>query len=544
MCAISGYVDTNPDKIPMRQDWLNMAIAMQEHRGRDGTGIWTNQNQSVGIGHNRQAIIDQSEKGAQPMVCGDWVMSFNGEIYNYPKLQSYLYANDDLGNVVGRNDAFTLLAYVNKFGIQKALQDVSGMFAIALYNTREGKLYLIADHFGQKSIHIAPLYSGPRSSELTGVLFATQQAPLLKSRNHWEIDADALETYWMLGGVIGRQQLTKGIQRVTGGRMAVYDVKAQTIKFEQWYTPKYHTIRKDIEQLVIEAIDETKVSDVPVNIFLSGGIDSSLVASRFKGATAIHLASPEQQYAEQVADKYNLNLKVCHPQDENIQTILQDYVAKSGEPTMAGAIPWITAKEARKHGKVAVIANGADELFFGYDRLHNDNATESQKQNNHTFRGSVFNHSRLNKYRQKHGATHSSRLTDLEIFVQYDLNRTLDIASTCHNLEVRSPFLNHRLVEASLSTPEYLHRTNGNKTILKHMLLREGFTHEFLNRPKVGFSLHYNPTGIEEAKTIAWQFVINNGFLKVNQTVMSARDKSYLQNAAMGFYFWYQHWMR
>jgi asparagine synthase (glutamine-hydrolysing) len=536
MCAISGYIEFNLERIAQREEWLQKAIEMQEHRGQDGNGTWFNENKSVGIGHNRQAIIDLSNKGLQPMVNGDWIISFNGEIYNYKLLQRHLFINDDLADHNPGNDAYTLLAYVSKFGIKKALNDVVGMFAIALYNQKEQKLYIIADHFGQKSAHIAPHSSG--------IYFATQMAPLLKTRSNWTLNADALDTYWMLGGVIGRQQIVNGIERVTAGTMAIYDLKAKELTYERWYSPKVHLNTRDIKEYIYHAIDEVKVADTPVNIFLSGGIDSTLVASRFKESTAIHLASPEEQYARQVADKYSLNLKVCNPTNYHINDILTDYVTKSGEPTMAGAIPWITSKEARQFGKVAVIANGADELFFGYDRLHNDNLLESKAQNNHMFRGSVFNHTRLNKYRQKHGIIHSSRLTELELFVQYDLNRTIDAASTCHNLEVRSPFLNHHLVEAALHLPEYVHRTWGNKTILKQLLIAEGFTHDFTNRPKIGFSLHYTPEGIEKAKQEAWQFVLNNGFLKVNTMVLSGRDQQYLQSAALGFHYWYKHWMR
>lgn len=536
MCAISGFVEFNPMRYEDRKNWLKTAIITQEHRGGNGTGTWFSPDCIVALGHNRQAIIDQSSKGAQPMTSGPWVMSFNGEIYNYKRLQQYLHANDDLGNIPSGNDAFTLLAYINKFGLNKALNDISGMFAIALYNSEERKLYLIADHFGQKPLHITP--------HTSGIYFSSQMAPLLNTKHQWQLNADALDTYWMLGGVIGKDQIVNGIERVTAGTMAIYNLSNAKLSYERWYNPKFHIQTKDIKELIYNAIDEVKVADEPVNIFLSGGIDSTTVASRFKGSAAIHLDSPERQYAEQVANKYGLNLKICQPAEYHITEIMTDYVTKTGEPTTAGTIPWITAKEARKYGKVAVIANGADELFFGYDRLHNDNLQASIAQNNAMFRGSIYNHTKLNRYRQKHGVLYSSRLTELELFVQYDLNRTLDAASTCHNLEVRSPFLNHHLVEAALSIPEYIHRTNGNKTILKHILLGEGFTHDFLNRPKVGFSLFTQPVDMEEEKTKAYQWCLNHGFLKINTNVISPRDLAYIKASSLGFYYWHKIWIK
>lgn len=529
MCGIIGYICNEAIGSDTAR-WMRHGLMHQHHRGPDGSGTYqTNySDQQIVFGHNRLSIIDLSENGKQPMFHKHLVMTFNGEIYNYQKLATYLTADDDLGQTRKQNDAKVLLCYIAKYGLKKALQDVSGMFAFALYDSQTNQLYLVADHFNQK-----PLYYY-HSNDL--IAFASTPATLYRLQDKWEFNHNALRTYWLLGGIIGKDQLLKGVKKLTAGQLITYDLKSKKLKSENWYQIKPQP-SKDIEQLIYEAINETKVADVPVYIYLSGGIDSSIVASRFAGGNAIHLASPEKEYAQEVASHYRINLIEINPSQFNIYNVLQDYVTKSGEPTMAGAIPWITAHEVSKHTKCAVIANGADELFFGYDRLRNDKDMRSVAQNNHLFRGSIFSHAELEGYRK-----YTSRQTELEIFIQYDLNRTLDFASMCHGLEVRSPFLNHKLVEAALSIPEEKHRQNGNKSLLKAILHKEGFSHGFTDRPKLGFSLHYKPEHMDEAVNDGLQWAIYEGWLDgiVNQSWTSQRDKNYISNAALGFYVWHK----
>lgn len=530
MCGIAGYHAKEPNDILNASYWLKCTTEWQNHRGPDDNQILYLNDDQIGLAHNRLSIIDLSDKGRQPMQIGDWIMVFNGEIYNYKTLGSYLHQSDDLGTYSIRNDAHTFLAYINKFGLQKALDDSSGMFAFALLNVRTGMIYMAVDPFGQKPLYISPLSSG--------ICFASTIAALMHTRLTWNIDKDALETYWMLGATMGRNQILSGIIKINGGELLTYNTHSGQYQISNWYNPNPYIGKIPIEHLIFNAIDETKVSDVPVSIFLSGGIDSTIVASRFENGIAIHLESPEYEYAQMVADKFKINLKICKPESFTTLEALTDYVTKSGQPTTAGMIPWITAKECRKHSKVAIIANGADELFFGYDRLRNDDAINSISQNNQTFRGSCFKAEKLNKYRQKFGLKPSSRFTDLKTFVQYDLNMTLDAASMCHGLEVRSPFLNKSLVESALSIPESVHRVNGNKSILKSILRNLGFSQAFLDRPKQGFSLFVQPEGLETIQRDALEFVSETKLLTIPATA-SSRDKHYLTMSAVGFYVWY-----
>ena len=518
MCGIAGYTGTVPER------WLDKALVHMEHRGPDGFDKMAID--EVEFGHRRLAIIDLTSTGKQPIRYKNLMMTFNGEIYNYKELRQYLNADDDLGKQDIYNDAHIAIRYIHKFGIIQFLHNASGMWAIALYDSALKEILLATDPFNQKPIYY---YHSSRR-----FVFASEPACLYNLHEQWELDENALETYWQLGGIIGENQLFKGIYKVTAGQIITYNCTNKTIHKNRWYQPIEYNHPDDINQLIFQAIEEIKVADVPVNLFLSGGIDSSIVASRFKsGSTAIHLASPEQEYAQDIANRYKLNLEVCYPQNYHINDILNDYVSKSGEPTMAGSIPWITGKEARRYGKVAVIANGADELFFGYDRLMGDKQIYSNHQNNHLFRGSVYRSEHLNKHRHK-----TSRKTELDVFIQYDLNRTLDFASMCHGLEVRSPFLNRKLAEAALSIPEEKHRQNGNKSILKDILHKQGFPVSFTERPKQGFSLHFKPIGYEQEAKDALAWAVKEQYIFF-RNYPSPRDRAYLSSAALGFRYWF-----
>ena len=220
---------------------------------------------------------------------------------------------------------------------------------------------------------------------------------------------------------------------------------------------------------------------MPVHIFLSGGIDSTLVASQFEGGDAIHLDSPELVYAEHVAERFHVKLKRVFPSDISVERDLKDFCLKSGEPCMSALIPYVTSRETADYGRVAITANGADELFFGYDRT-SDLITDRQFK--HIFRDIGGSY--------KSSGDQIGRWLELQTYVQYDLNKTLDFASMCHGVEVRSPFLDYRLVEMALFPNQYTVRTE--QTILKNT--KKGFI-AVVNRQKLGFR-YTKPEGIDE----------------------------------------------
>lgn len=527
MCGIAGTVG-------MMCNEISSLLIHQEKRGPDVRAI--HQIDSVLFAHNRLSILDLSQNGNQPMTSGRYTLTYNGEIYNYREMQSYLYASDDLGNCPGGNDAKTLLLYIEKFGLAEALKIANGMYAFCCFDAELQQIHLCVDRFGQKPLYYC--HSG------ASFAFASSVGALMQLRDKWKIDDEGLQSYWLLGATMGENSMIAGIKRLTGSHHLTYDIRANTVKIERYWTPKYIENTSGIEDLVLDAINKVKVSDVSVYTFLSGGIDSTLVASQMQGMNAVHLDSPEYCYAHQVAEKFGINLIKVNPLNIDVEAALKDYAFQSGEPSMAALIPYITSKEVNRLGaKVAISANGADELFFGYDRTKQQITTDQIR---HMFRYLFIGEEWCNLDKipcfQYNDHISMGRLRELEYYVQYDLNKTLDAASMCHSLEVRCPFLDHRLVEMALSIPEEVHRKQGNKTILKNMLRKMGFDDQFLNRPKLGFSLHHEPEGMDRLKIQAWQFVKQNGFLKCDDRALTPRDKKYLEMSALSFWTWHKTW--
>ena len=358
-------------------------------------------------------------------------------------------------------------------------------------------------------------------------------------KDKWKIDEEGLQSYWLLGSTMGENSIIAGIKRVTGSHILTYDVQKNVISQSKYWAPVYQNNTECIEELILDSINKVKVSDVPVYTFLSGGIDSTLVASQMRGMKAVHLDSPEHKYASEAAQMFDMDLITVRTTDINVEQSLKDYAYKTGEPSMAALIPYTTAKEVSKFAKVAISANGADELFFGYDRISGE--LPSIKQRQHVLRDCFFIEGSPHDY----WTGNSSRKFELDTYVQFDLNKTLDAAAMCHGLEVRSPFLDHRLVECALSIPEGKHfdLRLGRKAILKRMLAKMGFSREFLTRRKLGFSLHNEPAELPNMKINAVKWCRENNFLKVNDwNLLTVRDQRYLEMSAVSFYYWYQAW--
>lgn len=507
MCRIAGSVHID-------SWWIESALAHQRDGGPDSQN-WVSHNWTVNIGHCLLSIIGNQP---QPLENDRYIMTYNSEWYNFKDF----YPNHS-------SDSLAALDHFTKKGID-AIHDFNFMGAIGLYDKLEYKLHLIVDRFAQKNLYYY------HSKEKFA--FASSPAPLLELNDNWEIDKDILQSYWLLGSTMGC--IWQGITKINASERLVYDIRENTTETIRWYEPKFQEKATvgDLQEMVLTAINRVKVSDVPIHIFLSGGIDSTLVASQFEGGKAIHLKGDELPWAKQAAERFNIDLRVIDPEETETEESLTDYVFKCGEPAMSAIIPWIVARETAKHGKVAISANGADELFFGYDRTH-DELTESQL--NHTYRNIDASGDRYPFY-GKFNSKNNGRMWELGGYVGFDLNKTLDFASMCHGLEVRNPFLDHELVEMALSIPEKIHRQNGNKTILKNMLRKMGFKEDFLNRPKQGFSLFKQPKSLDKCVNLAWQWVQKEGFLDLKGKILNGRDERYLQMSALGFYYWYKVW--
>lgn len=510
MCRYSGIVSHDGTAV----------IKMTEHQRRGGpdkTSFWNDD--KVWLGHNRLSIIDLSVNGAQPMTSDRWVLVYVGEIYNNHEIRS------KLGPMHWRShcDTLTLLMAIEHKGIEWTLNNIQGMFSFAAYDRFEKKVYLAVDPYS-----IKPLFWIKLGETFA---FASSPAALTYLKPTWELDEFALIDMLTLGGT--KDPLFSGMKRLKGGELLTYDIEKQTIHRTQWYERKEHQCtEEDLIEAVKESIRSVKVADVPVFMFLSGGIDSTIVASQCYGMNAVHLDSPEEKYARQVAVKYHNPFLLVRPNDYIAEDVLKDYALQSGDCSMSAIQPYIVSKEVSKLGKVAISANGSDEIFYGYDRML-DNVSITQFK--HIFRtGLTHSWGDYQDYK-------TTRELELNTYVQYDLNKTLDFASMAHGLEVRVPYLNRHVVEMALSLSREKHVNGfGNKSILKNFLLSEGFDVPFVTRPKEGFSLYSEPIGYETLKLKGLKLLKDE--FNINPKLHTGRDERYFESSAAAFYCFYNVW--
>lgn len=522
MCGIAGIWMTgeaarfNLDFVAKSKDIVERMISHQGSRGPDNAGGAALR--GVVFGHNRLSIVDKSERSNQPLLDQDRsrMLSYNGEIYCQTP----------------DSDTLELFRRLDKGkDIPKVLNGLNGMFAFAYYDSVADVILLARDRFG-----IKPLYFTHQKEYFA---FASTPASVSLTRSSWKISTKGLHEYLSLGATMFHSMFD-GIQAVPPGHYLTYDIKLDTIRITRWYYPKFiENAYERIEEKVNQAIDRVKLTcDEPQIILLSGGIDSTLVASRYQNQKAIHLASPEQEFAQKVASRFGIEMFNVTPHAESAEECLTDYISKCGDPTMAGLIPYITCKEIKKLGyRVAITANAADELFFGYDRMKDIN-----EQVQHIFRnfswGLPFDMPYLH---ENHSETRGVRQWfEIYTYLAYDLNKTLDFASMCHSVEVRVPYLDYELVEAALSIPQEKHVANfGNKTILKKMLVDLGFDFGFIHRPKVGFSLHESPSDWStlQEKAMKWYRQTTYEQLSFSAT---PRQEAYHSYSVAGLYLWHK----
>ena len=291
MCGVAGFFDpAGLAEGPARADLLAMSDTIV-HRGPDGSGTWIDPDAGIGLAHRRLAVIDLSEAGAQPMVSasGRWIISYNGEIYNFRELRTRLEEEGGHPNWKGQSDTEVLLAAIEHWGLEKTLPRLNGMFAFAAWDRKHRVLWLARDRFGEK-----PLYYGWSDGVF---LFASELKPIAAhSRFRPIVDNDALGAYVKYGFVPHPQSIYRGFAKLPPATMLAF---ASTTSAGEMPKPdRYWNIdgaisnaraipfdgdidaaADELERLLGDAVEKRMVSDVAIGGLLSGGLDSSLIAA-------------------------------------------------------------------------------------------------------------------------------------------------------------------------------------------------------------------------------------------------------------------------
>ena len=507
MCGIAGLL--NLDGAPVSPRVLQNMTDAIAHRGPDGEGHWIEG--SLGLGHRRLAIIDLSPLGHQPMMSSDgcYVLSYNGEIYNFRELRAELEAKGH--GFRSTSDSEVLLTALQAWG-PKALDRFNGMFAFALWDRQKKTLMLARDRYG-----IKPLYIGRVGARLA---FASEQKAILTLPNFpRELNSEALYEYFTFQNIFSDNTLLKHITLMPAGHYCLIDLKGSStdLKFTQYWDynfrePDQKADRQEyieeLDRLFKQAVNRQLVSDVELGSYLSGGMDSgsitAIAAQSFpnlktftcgfdlSSASGIELAFDERVRAEAMSAKFKTEHYEMVLKAGDMERCLPKLARHLEEPRVGQSYPnYYAAQLASKFVKVVMSGAGGDELFGGYpwryyravvntdfdhyidkyygfwQRLTNrDNrtrmfapiASEVADVNPKDIFRSVFPNTDIPLERPEDYINHSLYF-EAKTFL-HGLFVVEDKLSMAHGLETRVPFMDNDLVDFAMQCPVDLKLNN------------------------------------------------------------------------------------
>ncbi len=377
MCGITGYYMRDGRPEPWLRD-LPGAVQSLRQRGPDDSGTWVRSGGGVAFGHTRLSILDLSDLGRQPMVSddGDLVMVFNGEIYNYAEIRSELEKSGHHFRSSG--DSEVVLAALRHWGIT-AVERFIGMFAIALWRESERRLWLIRDRLGVKPLYYA--WDGR-------VLWFGSELKALRAFKAWraEVDRGALGEYFQFGYISAPRSIYRQVHKLSPGHWLELGDTGEPVTRCYWSTLEPREplagseseLEEQLEAMFIDAFRYRMVADVPVGVFLSGGLDSSLVTAvlqRHSGQTVrtftVGFTEPgfdESRWARRVASHVGTRHTEQILSPAEMIRILPRWADLFDEPfgDASGVPTFLVSCVARESVKVALSADGGDELFSGY----------------------------------------------------------------------------------------------------------------------------------------------------------------------------------
>jgi asparagine synthase (glutamine-hydrolysing) len=385
MCGINGILSFSPKTWPVNEQTLVEMRETMIHRGPDGAGVWINENAGIGFGHRRLAIIDLSDAALQPMSLADGSLSivFNGEIYNHAELRQDLVSLGHNDWKTDHSDTEVILHAFQEWGID-CIKNFRGMFAIALWDAVKSELWLIRDRVG-----IKPLYY---ALDERGIVFASEIKAILAGPDRKRaVNEEAFFHYLSFLTTPAPMTLFEGIEKLAAGTWSLISSEG-SIQTEVWWDAwddvepnlgKDDTeIAGEILSELEEAVNYRKTGDVPIGVFLSGGLDSSANVALFSrgekapvktfsiGYEGSHdSVADELPYARMMAEQVNADHYEYTLTQENLINFLPDMIRFQDEPIADPVcVPvYYVAKLAHDNGvTVCQVGEGADELFWGY----------------------------------------------------------------------------------------------------------------------------------------------------------------------------------
>ncbi len=389
MCGITGFVSGAPLAETDRHVLMGMTASLV-HRGPDSSDTWMDMQAGVAFGHRRLSIVDLSEAGAQPMhdASGRYVITYNGEIYNFPELRRDLEAAGIAFR--GHSDTEVMLEAFAHWGVETTLPRLNGIFAFALWDRQTRTLTLARDHVG-----IKPLYWGWADGALlfASELKAFRAHPAFKA----DINRDAVAAYMRFNYIPQPHAIYQDAAKLPPGTLLTCDFssgRAGKPKITSYWdalsvaqaaaaSPYQGTADEavnDLERLLLDAIDHQMVSDVPLGAFLSGGVDSSAVVALMQAQSAQPVRTfsigfsedgfNEAPHAAEVARHLKTDHTELYLTARDALDVVPSLPQMYDEPFAdSSQIPtYLVSALARKHVTVSLSGDGGDELFAGYNR--------------------------------------------------------------------------------------------------------------------------------------------------------------------------------
>lgn len=388
MCGICGFVDfargSNGEAMATRVGAMAAAIA---HRGPDGADTWTDPAAGIALGHRRLSIIDLSDEGRQPMHSADgrYVVSYNGEIYNFPELRAEL---EKLGHGFrGHSDTEVMLAAIVQWGLEGAIGRCVGMFAIALWDRETRKLYLVRDRLGIKPLYYARLGRN--------FLFGSELKALrVHHAFNAPIDRDVLALYLQRNWIPAPWSIYEGVYKLPPATILELDTtdpEAAPRLTRFWSIDDFvdgagsdarkdEDLEQELDDLLRLAVRQRMIADVPFGVFLSGGIDSSTVAAMMQAQSGEPIRTftigfdnqvyDEARDARAVANHLGTKHSELYLGDDDLRAVLPRLPAIYDEPFAdSSQIPtFLVSQMARRDVTVCLAGDGGDEMFGGYNR--------------------------------------------------------------------------------------------------------------------------------------------------------------------------------
>lgn len=389
MCGIAGFLQTGARQGDRALATCQRMADALTHRGPDDAGVWHDHEAGIYLAFRRLSIIDLSDAGHQPMVSasGRFVIIYNGEIYNHRDLRKRL---DPEGTVAwrGTSDTETLLAVIEAWGVDEALESCNGMFALALWDRHERRLTLARDRFGEK-----PLYYGWQGGAF---LFGSELKAFRKHPDfEGTVDRGSLCLYLRYNCIPAPHTIYQGVFKLPPGSKAEIGPENREPVIARYWSPMDHVraagpqaddpqpdnaVVGQFMTLLEKSVSRQMIADVPLGATLSGGIDSSLIVSCMQSLSQQPVntftigfdddAFSEAKYARRIAAHLGTRHEELLVRPADARDVIPGLPRTYDEPfSDSSQIPtYLVSQLARHHVTVALSGDGADELFGGYNR--------------------------------------------------------------------------------------------------------------------------------------------------------------------------------